>query len=120
MKLNLKYTAVKVDEIEQTKKLPIENCIADTTVNNLALFIQKGLIDDNGNHGVSKAVAIDIIDKYLTESDKDELMMDIMEALIDGGFLSRSLDLKKVREVKKIRQDQVNEEINKALEMNNL
>lgn len=120
MKLNLKYTAVKVDEIEQTKKLPIENCIADTTVSNLALFIQKGLIDDNGNHGVSKAVAIDIIDKYLAENDKDELVMDIMEALMDGGFLSRNLDLKKVRELKEQRQAQVNEEINKALEMNNL
>lgn len=41
MKLNLKYNATKVDEIEQSKKLPIENCIADTTIGNLALFIQK-------------------------------------------------------------------------------
>ena len=29
MKLNLKFNATKVDEIEQNKKLPIENCIAD-------------------------------------------------------------------------------------------
>lgn len=114
-KLNLKYNATKVDEIEQTKKLPIENCIADTTVGNLALFIQKGLVDDNGNHGVSRAVAIDVIDKYLAEKDKDELVMDIMEALIDGGFLSRDLDLTKVRELKAKRQAQVNEQIENAL-----
>lgn len=111
MKLNLKYTATKVDEIEQTKKQPIEQCIGDTTVGNLALFIQKGLIDDNGVHGVSRNVAIDVIDKYLAENDKDELIMDIMEALIDGGFLSRELDVEKVRALKKKRQAQVNEEI---------
>ena len=111
MKLNLKYNAIKVDEIEQSKKLPIENCIADTTIGNLSLFIQKGLIDDNGIHGVSKNVAIDTIDKYLAENDKDELVMDIMEALIEGGFLSRDLDLAKLREVKAKRQAQVKEEL---------
>ena len=115
MRLNLKYNATRVDEIEQAKKLPIYNCIADTTVGNLALFIQKGLIDDNGVHGVSKTVAMNTIDSYLEENDKDELVMDIMEALINGGFLSRDLDLAKVRELKSKRASQVNEEINKAL-----
>lgn len=115
MKLNLKYTATKVDEIEQAKKLPIENCIADTTIGNLALFIQKGLIDDKGVHGVSKNVAIATIDNYLANNDKDELVMDIMEALMDGGFLSRDLDLAKIRELKSKRASQVNEEINNAL-----
>lgn len=115
MKLNLKYNAMKVDEIEQAKKLPIENCIADTTVNNLALFIQKGLIDDNGVHGVSRAVAVNTIDTYLENHDKDELLMDIMEALINGGFLSRDLDLAKMRELKRKQASQVNEEINNAL-----
>ena len=113
MKLNLKFNATKVDEIEQAKKLPIENCIADTTIGNLTLFIQKGLIDDNGNHGVSKAVAISTIDSYLEEKDKDELVMDIMEALINGGFLSRELDLEKVRNLKTKRQAQLNEELDK-------
>ena len=115
MTLNLKYNATRVDEIEQTKKLPIENCIADTTIGNLTLFIQKGLIDDNGNHGVSKAVAMSTIDKYLEEKAKDELVMDIMEALMVGGFLSRDLDLTKVRELKAKRQEQINKEINNAL-----
>lgn len=113
MKLNLKYNATRVDEIEQAKKLPIENCIADTTIGNLTLFIQKGLIDDNGTHGVSKAVAMSTIDAYLEENDKDELVMDIMEALIGGGFLSRELDLTKVRELKAKRQAQLAEELDK-------
>lgn len=106
---------MKVDEIEQTKKLPIENCIADNTINNLCLFIQKGLIDDNGQHGVSKNVAMATIDNYLEENDKDELVMDIMEALIKGGFLSREVNLENVRELKKQRAIQVNEEIKNAL-----
>ena len=113
MKLNLKYTALKVDEIEQSKQLPIENCIADTTVKNLALFIQKGYVNDSGSVGVSNAQALSIIDGYLAENDKDELVMDIMEALINGGFLSRELDLAKVRELKAKRQEQLNEELNK-------
>lgn len=115
MELNLKYNAMKVDEIEQAKKQSIENCISDTTVGNLALFIQKGLVDDNGVHGVSRAVAIDTIDKYLAEKDKEELVMDIMEALIAGGFLSRELDVKKLKELKAKRQAQVNEQIDNSL-----
>ena len=111
MKLNLRYTAVKVDEIEQTKQLPIENCIADTTVGNLALFIQKGLVNDSGSVGVSKAQALTVIDEYLVENDKDELVMDIMEALVHGGFLSRDVDVAKVREIKQKRQAQLTEEL---------
>ena len=107
MKMNLKYTATRVDEIEQSKKLPIENCIADTTVGNLALFLQKGLVNDSGNVGVSKAQALTAMDEYLAENDKDELVMDIMEALINGGFLSRDVDLTKVRELKTKRQAQL-------------
>lgn len=107
MNINLKFNATKVDEIEQAKKLPIENCIADTTIGNLALFVQKGLVDDNGQHGVSRSVAISTIDSYLEENDKDELVMDIMEALINGGFLSRDVDLGKVRELKAKRQAQM-------------
>ena len=111
MKMNLKYTATRVDEIEQSKKLPIENCIADTTVGNLALFIQKGLVNENGNVGVSRAQALTAIDEYLAENDNDELVMDIMEALMDGGFLSRDVDIAKVRELKANRKAQLSEEI---------
>lgn len=115
MKLNLKYNATTVDEIEQSKKLPIENCVADNTIGNLALFIQKGLVNDSGNVGVSKSVAMSTIDNYLADHDKDELLMDIMQALMDGGFLSRDVDLEKVKELKAKRKAQVNEEIEKAL-----
>lgn len=98
-KLNLKYNATRVDEIEKAKNnLPVENCITDTTIDTLCLFIQKGLVDDNGVHGVSRSVAMDVINNYLQEKDKDELVLDIMEALVDGGFLSRQVDVAKLRE----------------------
>ena len=112
MKLNLKFNAIRVDEIEKAKGLSIENCIGDDTINNLALFIQKGLIDDNGRHGVSRTVALDTIDKYLAEHDKTELVLDITEALVDAGFLSRSLDVAKMREMTKKKTAEANEMIN--------
>lgn len=96
-KLNLKYNALKVDEIEQAKQLPIENCATDSSISMLCLFVQKGLIDDNGVHGVSKNVAMNIIDEYLKEHDKNELVLDIMEALINGGFLSRQVNIQQLR-----------------------
>jgi len=111
-KLNLKYNATKVDEIEQARKLPIENCITDTSIGMLCMFIQKGLIDDNGQHGVSKTVAMDVIDKYLEESDKDELVLDIMEALVNGGFLSRQMDVAKMRQAINNKMSQAKEMIN--------
>lgn len=110
-KLVLKFKASNVDEIEKTKGLSIENAIGDDTINNLALFIQKGLVKDDGTIGVSRAVAMDVIDEYLETHDKNELILDIMEGLINGGFLDRSLDVAKMRETMKKRATQVSEMI---------
>lgn len=100
MILNLKFTASKIDEIEKVKNLPIENCISDNSINGIALILQKGLIDDNGVHGVSRAVALNTIDKYLEDKDKDDLVLDIVEVLVRDGFLSRQLDVQTMRSVK--------------------
>lgn len=101
MELNLKFNASRVDEIEQSRnKTPIQDCIRDVSIGNLALFIQKGLIDDNGNWGVSRAVALDTIDKYLETKDTEDLVFDIMEALINAGFLTRDVDMKALRQAK--------------------
>lgn len=108
-KLNLKFTASKIDEIEQTRKLALENCIGDTSIGMLSLFIQKGLIDENGVHGVSKQVAMSTIDKYLETSDKDELVFDIVEALVAGGFLSRQLNVSQLRKMQTDRIAQAKE-----------
>lgn len=110
-KLVLKYNATRVDDIEKAKGLPIENCIADNTIGNLALFLMKGLVGNDGNVGVSRNVAIETIDEYLKEKDKDELLLDITEALVDSGFLSRMLDVAKMRELKATRTAKLMEEM---------
>jgi hypothetical protein len=111
MKLNLKYNATKVDEIEKETGLPIDQAINDSRISNLILFVQKGFVDENGKHGVTRAVALDVIDNFLSEKDKDELTLDIMEALVDAGFLSRKLDVDKMREANNKRQEQLNKEL---------
>ncbi|MCL2859246.1 MAG: hypothetical protein FWF46_01470 [Oscillospiraceae bacterium] len=99
MKLNLKYNASIIDEIEKTKGLTIENCIADNTINNLALFISKGLVEGE-KQGTSRNLALSKIDEYLKENDKDDLLLDITEQLVNDGFLSRALDVQAMRELK--------------------
>ncbi len=111
MELNLKYNATKVDEIEQMRKVPIENCVSDSSISMLSLFIQKGLIDENGVHGVSKNVAMNVIDDYLKDGEKDDLLLDITEALIKDGFLSRRLDVEKIRAMKNKRLTEAQEKM---------
>ena len=111
MKLVFKFTATIVDEIEKTKGLPIENCVADNTINNLALIISKALVNDNGTAGTSRAVALSKIDEYLVENDKDNLLIDIMEALVEAGFLSRTLDVQNMRTVVTKKATQMNEQL---------
>lgn len=89
--MNLKYNALKIDEIEKEKGVAIENCISDTTISNIILFVQKGL-------DVSREEAVQKIDEYLAEKDKQNLILDIMESLIAGGFLPRSVDITDLRE----------------------
>lgn len=100
MKLNFRFNALSVDEIEQARQLPIQNCIADTSVKMLTLFLQKGLVNDEGRVGVSRNVALSTIDEYLKEHDTDDLVFDITEALVSAGFLSREMDVAKMRELK--------------------
>jgi len=113
--MNLKYTAIKVDEIEKSKGMAIENCIGDATIDNLVLFVQKGLVDDNGVHGVSRSIALTKIDEYLAKKDKQELVLDIIEALIAGGFLPRTLDVEGIRVAMKEATQKANEGIKESL-----
>lgn len=111
MKLVFKFTATIVDEIEKTKGLSIENCVADNTINNLALLISKALVNENGNVGVSRSVALSKIDEYLKDNDKDNLLIDIMEALVEAGFLSRTLDVQNMRAAVTKKATQMNEQL---------
>ena len=87
----------------------------NTTIDNLCLLVQKGLIDDNGIHGVSRNVALAKIDEYLQEYDKQELLLDIIGALVDGGFLPKSLDVKKLKKAVKMQTGKINQAVEESL-----
>lgn len=107
----LKFNAQKVDEIEKIKKKPIEECVGDTSISNIALFVEKGA--ETENTVVTRNMAMDMIDEYLKEDDKDGLILYIMEALVDAGFLSRELDIKAIRESKNKEMKQIMKELKK-------
>ena len=108
-KLVLKYTAEKIDEIEKNKgNIPIENCVFDTTINNFVLFLMKGM-------DISKNVAMSKLNEYLLEKDKEDLTLEIMEALVDTGFLSRGLEIDKMRELLANRKKEIANEIEQQL-----
>lgn len=101
-KLNIKFSASGVDKIEKAAGVPIENVVADTSVNSIARVLQHSLYDDNrGAYGVSRDTAIATIDRYVEGgSDRFDLVLDITEALVDAGFLPRSMNVAKMRENK--------------------
>ena len=99
-KMKFKFNAMRVDEIEKSKGMPIDNCILDNTIGNLASLVAKAVVREDGAVGCTKNVAMDIIDEYLKVKDKDDLLFDIAEGLIEAGFLSRALNVEQMREQK--------------------
>lgn len=98
-KLVFKFTATAIDQIEKGAGVPIENVISDSSIDSLARILQFTLFDDNkGAVGVSRSVALSKIDQYLEEGDKMGLTLDIMEGLVETGFLPRSINIQEARE----------------------
>lgn len=109
----LKFKATKIDELEKTARKSVQELATDGTLNSLALFIEKGLVNGNGMIGCSRSVALEEIDNYLEEpqNDLDNLRLDIMEALVDAGFLSRQLNVKAIRESAQKKIEEIKKEI---------
>lgn len=100
MNVPLKFTAKSVDNIEKKFKLPIENLLSSLELANLAQFIERGYYNDETEKiGVTNDRSFEILEEYLADGgDKEDFLLDIMEALQTGGFLSRKLDLAKIRQ----------------------
>jgi hypothetical protein len=103
-----KFTASRIDELEKVGKRSLEQLITDTTINNIAAFIEKGVVNENGTVGCSRNVALAKIDDYLEDKNNDieELAFIIMEALVDAGFLSRQINVQELKEVVQTKKDQ--------------
>ena len=76
------------------------------------------LLEENNFYLKKKFGQNFIIDENLIDSivnkaqiDKDTLVLDIMEALVRDGFLSRTLDVNNVREAMMRNQTKVNEKL---------
>jgi len=109
--INLKFKASNVDKIESAKGAPIENVLSDTTINNIAFIVSNAFINEDGKIGIPKAQAMDKIDQHLEHYDKEDLMLDITEALVNAGFLSRELDTQAIRDQKAKAIKEANEQI---------
>jgi len=97
--LKLKFTARVVDKIERQYGVSIEELLGNTSVRNLAFFIEKAHYDeDTEKVGVNNEESYTILETYLKDHDKEDLLMDIMEALQTSGFLSRKIEVDKMRE----------------------
>lgn len=102
-KLNLKFNATIVDQIEKAAGVPIENCVGDTRVQSITRILKFAMIDHNtGTAGVSQTVAMDTLDHYLEQEgvDRFDLLIDITEQLVADGFLPQTVDTDKMRERK--------------------
>lgn len=101
-KLSLKFTARNVDAIEQATGQAIEHAVASTTVRNITLLLKHALVDENTQQaGVSTTVAQDKLQNQLDNGrDRYDIILDIMEALIQAGFLPKSVDTESIRKRK--------------------
>lgn len=116
MNITLKFNAKNVDQIERKHNNSIESLLGDVSVQRLAYFIEKAHYDeDTEKVGVSNDRSMELLDEYLAEHDKEDLLMDIMEALQKGGFLSRKVDVAKMRQALEKNTAQIGEVLDKAL-----
>lgn len=87
-KLNLKYNAKKIAELEDAANKSLEQIISDFRISTLINFLRLGLDLDND----------DKIDEFIKTYGKIELQIQVIEALIDAGFLPKAIDTNSIRE----------------------
>jgi len=116
MKIDLRFTAKNVDNIERKFGVSIENLLGNTSMQNLAQFIERAYYDEERDKvGVSNDRSYEVLQDYLKENDKEDLLLDIMEGLQQGGFLSRKLDLDKIRKSLETKSAEISQKLDNEL-----
>ncbi len=98
-KLNLKFTARDVAAVEEALDCSLEKAIASFKLTTLIQFLMVGLRDKDGKKlDLSEDAAFDIVDNTIKEHGKIELQIEVIDALIDAGFLPKAIDTNQIRE----------------------
>ena len=97
-KLNLKFTARDVAAVEEALNGSLEKIIASFRLTTLIQFLMVGLRDKSGNRlNLDEDKTFDLVDEKIKEYGKIELQIEVIDALIEAGFLPKAIDMSKLR-----------------------
>ena len=97
-KLNLKFTARDVAAVEEALNGSLEKIIASFRLTPLIQFLMVGLRDKSGNRlNLDEDKTFDLVDEKIKEYGKIELQIEVIDALIEAGFLPKAIDTSKLR-----------------------
>ena len=97
-KLNLKFTARDVAAVEEALNGSLEKIIASFKLTTLIQFLMVGLRDKSGNRlNLDEDKTFDLVDEKIKEYGKIELQIEVIDALIEAGFLPKAIDTSKLR-----------------------
>jgi hypothetical protein len=89
--MELKYTPRTIASIEDVTKRPITEIVGEFSMRNIVLLVSKGL-DKNEDETYT------LLEEYFQTGDMVALYVEIIEALKNGGFLPRTLNLDSLKE----------------------
>ena len=97
-KLNLKFTARDVAAVEEALDGSLEKIIASFRLTTLIQFLMVGLRDKSGNRlSLDEDKTFDLVDEKIKEYGKIELQIEVIDALIEAGFLPKAIDTSQLR-----------------------
>ena len=97
-KLNLKFTARDVAAVEEALNGSLEKIIASFRLTTLIQFLMVGLRDKSGNRlDLNEDNTFELVDEKIKEYGKIELQIEVIDALIEAGFLPRAIDTSQMR-----------------------
>lgn len=97
-KLNLKFTARDVAAVEEVLNGSLEKIIASFRLTTLIQFLMVGLRDKSGNRlNLDEDKTFDLVDEKIKEYGKIELQIEVIDALIEAGFLPKAIDTSQLR-----------------------
>ena len=97
-KLNLKFTARDVAAVEEALNGSLEKIIASFRLTTLIQFLMVGLRDKSGNRlNLDEDKTFDLVDEKIKEYGKIELQIEVIDALIEAGFLPKAIDPSQLR-----------------------